>query len=181
MYGWLSPKFSLDIFIGLAVGLILSGIIILISRLIKKPEKFDERQMIARGKAYKISLVTLVVYLMVCLLCRNLNFYWAHFDIQIYFGLLIAFAVFEFIAIVSGANMGFNRSIKWNKISIIGLYLGSCFLFLESLFLYFVTGVPFVYRELLTFLALLVAVAIVFAVLATAITVRLSKDKKETL
>ncbi len=62
MYGWLSPKFSLDIFIGLAVGLILSVIIILISRLIKKLEKFDERQMIKRGKAYKISLVTLVGY-----------------------------------------------------------------------------------------------------------------------
>ena len=77
--------------------------------------------------------------------------------------------------------MGFNRSVKWNKISIIELYLGSCFLFLESLFLHFVTGVPFVYRELLTFLALLVAAAIVFAVLATAITVRLSMDKKETL
>ena len=178
-YNWLSTGYSLSIFIGVVVGLLSGGLVVLISRLIKKPEKFDERQIAARGRAYKISLVTLVGYLMVCLLCYVLNIYWARFDIQIYFGLLLVFAVFQFIVISSGANMGFNRSTKWNKISIILFYFGSCLSLVESLILHFVRGVPFVSRDLLTVLSLFIAVSPVFATLATAMVIRLIKDKKE--
>ena len=178
-YNWLSTGYSLSVFIGVVVGLISSGLIVLISRLIKKTEKFDERQIAARGKAYKISLVTLVGYLMVCLLCYVLNIYWARFDIQIYFGLLLAFAVFQFIAISSGASVGFNRSIKWNRFNAILACFGAAILLFESLFLHFVRGVPFVYRGVLTVLTLLIVFALVFAVLATAMIIRLIKDKKE--
>lgn len=179
MHDWLGIEFSLDIFIGLVVGLAFGGLIILISRLIKKPEKFDERQIAARGRAYKISLVTLVGYLTACLLCWNLNLEWARFDIQIYLGLILAFAVFEFIVIYSGAYFGFNRSIKYKRFCVIIFYLGSAFVFIESLLLHFLHGFPFIYKGLLTVLTLLIAFGPVCAAIATAMVIKLAKDKKE--
>lgn len=119
-------------YIGVIVGfLLVVGFGLLVRFVFKtkrvKPE-YDERQMIARGKAYKVGFFTLLIYGAVCTVLQALEIYWCSGLLREVIGIVIGAGAFAVVAILNDAYLGFNENTGYTigVISLIGLLnLGS--------------------------------------------------------
>ena len=68
-----------------------------------KKSNFDERQLLARNIAFKISFFFLMVYCLICGLLHIFNVKWAGTDVQMFLGIIISFALFLAISILKDA------------------------------------------------------------------------------
>ena len=85
-----------------------------------KKSNFDERQLLARNIAFKISFFFLMVYCLICGLLHIFNVKWAGTDVQMFLGIIISFALFLAISILKDAF--FSNSQKRNMQSIISFF-----------------------------------------------------------
>lgn len=89
---------------------------IVLSRRIKKAD-YDERQLLARNTAYKVSFFFLLIYCFVCGLLHIFDFKWADTTIQMFLGIIISFSLFIALCIIKDAF--FSNSSKQNNYSVI--------------------------------------------------------------
>lgn len=101
--------------IALAVIVLIIIIVRLINR--KKEMNYDERQLLARNAAYKVSFIFLFIYCIVCGLLDNYDVKWADTAIQMFLGVIISFLLFIALCIMKDAY--FSNSTKRNVYSII--------------------------------------------------------------
>ena len=119
-------------YIGVVVGfLLVVGFGLLIRFIFKtkrvKPE-YDERQMIARGKAYKVGFFTLLIYGSICTVLQAMEIYWCDGLLREVIGIVIGVGAFAIVAILNDAYIGFNENNRYTigVMSLIGLLnLGS--------------------------------------------------------
>ena len=100
--------------IALAVIVLIIIIVRLINR--KKEMNYDERQLLARNAAYKVSFIFLFIYCIVCGLLDNYDVKWADTAIQMCLGVYISLTIFVALCIIKEAY--FTDSTKQNVYSI---------------------------------------------------------------
>ncbi len=102
--------------LGFCCGFIAVVIVTLIIANIKKKKntytEYDERQVLARGKAYKSAFLVLVGYIIVCALVNVLEINWAELSVQMFIGLFLSTAVFVGVSIFNDAYFTSNKSRK---------------------------------------------------------------------
>lgn len=75
--------------------------------------KYDERQLIARGHAYKIAFVTLCSYLVVTLLLDTIfNILFADYSLTVMIGIIISIVLFSITCIRNEAFCYLNQNYK---------------------------------------------------------------------
>lgn len=119
-------------YIGIVVGfLLVVGFGLLIRFVCKtkhvKPE-FDERQMLARGKAYKVGFFTLLIYGAICTVLQAVGLQWFDGLLREVIGIVIGVGSFAIVAILNDAYIGFNENTGYTigVMTLIGLLnLGS--------------------------------------------------------
>lgn len=99
--------------LGFCCGFIAVVIVTLIIANIKKKKntytEYDERQILARGKAYKSAFLVLVGYIIACALVNVLEINWAELSVQMFIGLFLSTAVFVGISILNDAYFTSNK------------------------------------------------------------------------
>ena len=123
---------DISYYIGVAVGfLIVVGFGLLVRFVFKtkhvKPE-FDERQIIARGKAYKAGFFTLLIYGAICTVLQALELNWMSGLLREVLGIVLGAGVFAVVAILNDAYLGFNENNRYSIIIllIVGLLNFAC-------------------------------------------------------
>lgn len=119
-------------YIGIVVGfLLVVGFGLLVRFVFKtkrvKPE-YDERQMIARGKAYKVGFFTLLIYGAVCTVLQAMELHWCDGLLREVVGIVIGVGAFAIVSILNDAYLGFNENTGYTigVMALIGfLNLGS--------------------------------------------------------
>ncbi len=113
----MSDTHSLDYTLGVIAGMLFAMIFaVIVTAVHKKRNKqkpyYDERQQIARGKAYEIGFFTLMFYFIVYGFVDTLGVVWCENFVGIFIGILIAIAVFVVTAIRKDAYIRINENIK---------------------------------------------------------------------
>lgn len=102
--------------LGFCCGFIVVVIVTLIIANIKKKKntytEYDERQVLARGKAYKSAFFVLIGYIIACALVNVLEINWAELSVQMFIGLFLSTAVFVGVSIFNDAYFTSNKSRK---------------------------------------------------------------------
>lgn len=102
--------------LGFCCGFIAIFIVMLIIANIKKKKntytEYDERQVLARGKAYKSAFFVLIGYIIACALINVLEINWAELSVQMFIGLFLSTAVFVGISIFNDAYFTSNKGRK---------------------------------------------------------------------
>ncbi|MCH5299351.1 MAG: hypothetical protein J1E96_06275 [Ruminococcus sp.] len=92
------------------LGAMLIGLIIVLTKIHKKKHtQFDERQVLARGTAYKVSFFVAIFYMLACFLVELFELRWAIFTVQMIIGVFITCAVFAIMCIFTNAYFGVNQ------------------------------------------------------------------------
>ena len=123
---------KISYYIGVVVGfLLVVGFGLLVRFVFKtkhvKPE-YDERQMMARGKAYKVGFFTLLIYGAICTVLQAIGLHWCEGLLRETIGIVIGVGAFAVVAILNDAYIGFNENNRYTigVMSLIGLLnLGS--------------------------------------------------------
>lgn len=89
----------------------------------KNGEQFDERQMIARGKAAQVAFFSMIAYYWCYLLTIWFEIEWCDYDFGIVLGIMIALAVFALCAIWNEAYLAINDSGKRSFVVLVILAL----------------------------------------------------------
>lgn len=119
-------------YIGVIVGFLLVVGFGLLVRFVFKTKrvkpKYDERQIIARGKAYKVGFFTLLIYGAVCTVLQAMEIYLCDGLVREVIGIVIGVGAFAIVAILNDAYIGYNENNRYSigVMSLIGLLnLGS--------------------------------------------------------
>ena len=100
------------ILIVIAVILVAIGVFILICRSRKDAGSFDERQVAARGTAYKFSFASMVVYFTCSeIVSIFLERDWATHEANLSLGICIPVFIFAILCIVKDAYVGFKQKV----------------------------------------------------------------------
>ena len=78
--------------------------------------EFDERQIIARGKAYKAGFFTLLIYGAICTVMQTLDLDWVSGFFMEVLGIVLGAGVFVVVAILNDAYLGFNENSRYSII-----------------------------------------------------------------
>ena len=102
--------------LGFCCGFIAVVIVMLIIANIKKKKntytEYNERQVLARGEAYKSAFFVLIGYIIACALINVLEINWAELSVQMFIGLFLSTAVFVGISIFNDAYFTSNKGRK---------------------------------------------------------------------
>jgi len=117
--------------LGFCCGFIAIVIVTLIIANIKKKKntytEYDERQILARGKAYKSAFLVLVGYIIACALVNILEINWAELSVQMFIGLFLSTAVFVGVSIFNDAYFTSNKGRKSLLASLAFIAGAECF------------------------------------------------------
>lgn len=94
---------------GLLGAMFIGLIIVLVKIQKKKHTQFDERQVLARGAAYKVSFFVAIFYMLACFLAELFELKWAIFTVQMIIGVFITCVVFAIMCIFTNAYFGVNQ------------------------------------------------------------------------
>lgn len=125
-----SMEYVIGLIVGVLVGLAVVALVVMICR--KKGSmrfgkcEYDERQMLARGKAFRAGFFTILIYEAVYAMVDVAGIKWCANVTGIMLGLMLGITVFAIVAISKDAYMSMNeRSTGWMIIwcVVIGLNL----------------------------------------------------------
>jgi len=109
-----SPHFVLGFFTGLIIVLIVALVIALIVKKKNGPAKYDERQELLRGRAFKYAFLVLIAYLCLNgLLQVGTGLEWADLMTSSFIGICLSVTVFVVICIMNDAYFAFNQKPKF--------------------------------------------------------------------
>jgi len=112
-----SPNFVLGFFTGLIIVFIVALVIGLIIKKKNGPAKYDERQELIRGRAFKAAFWVLIAYLCLNgLLQVGTGLEWADLMTSSFIGICLSLTVFVVICIMNDAYFAFNQKPKFYMI-----------------------------------------------------------------
>lgn len=106
---------SMEYIAGLILGVLVSGLVIwLIARKAKSkgPAQFDERQQIARGKAYSVGFFTILIYCLLYAVVSAFGVKWCQDAVGMFIGCFVGITAFVISAIRHDAYFGINEDVK---------------------------------------------------------------------
>lgn len=106
---------SIEYVSGLVLGILVSGLVLwLIGRKAKKktPAQFDERQQLARGKAYRVGFFTILVYCLLYAAVTGFGVKWCQDAVGMVIGCFVGITAFVISAIRHDAYFGINEDVK---------------------------------------------------------------------
>ncbi len=166
--------------IGFAVGIMMVAVIsTIVAKIAKKngagKGKYDERQQIARGKAYTMAYATLLIYLTAWMILHALEIPFFATSLSVFAGALLSIAVFVGYSIFSDAYFKASESPKvWIGIicavGVINLGIGVLRLIREA------TLQGKLYENYNLFVGLLLVVTLIFIVVKRAMDRRAGED-----
>lgn len=168
-------EYSFDAMIKFVAG-ILAGLatVFLIRFLTKKrgPCKYDERQMLARGEAYRAAFWTLVAYMGINgILFMGTGFVWADMLTGSFLGIFLALTVYAVVCIAKDAYLPLKEKPK-TYFAILGAVV------FVSLFMILVDEAPIVTDGMLNIRSMYAAVAISNGTLIISLAAKQIADKK---
>lgn len=105
-----SPHFVLGFFTGLMIVFIIALVVSLIVKKKNGPAKYDERQELLRGRAFKYAFWVLIAYLCLNgLLQVGTGLEWADLMTSSFIGICLSLTVFVVICIMNDAYFAFNQ------------------------------------------------------------------------
>lgn len=113
--------------LGFGVGLVFAIVIFAVLRIVQKrkdgrdsEQHYDERQIAARGVAWRNGMFTLMAYNGLYALVDLSGIVWCETYVGLFLGILIAAAVFVFTAIHKDAYLAINNNMKsWTAMSVL--------------------------------------------------------------
>ena len=106
---------SIEYMVGLAVGILVSVLVlwlILRKSRIKNPPQFDERQMIARARAYSVGFFTILFYCVLYAAVSAFGITWCKDAVGMFIGCFVGITAFVLSAIRHDAYFGINEDVK---------------------------------------------------------------------
>lgn len=75
----------------------------------REKTQFDERQVLIRGTAYRVSFIVSIFYMILCSLTDMFEIKWAIFTVQMIIGVLLVCSVFAIVCIFTNAYFGVTQ------------------------------------------------------------------------
>ena len=170
---------STDYFIGLVIGILVGlAAVFVIGKIFKKkrgPCKYDERQTLARGKAYKTGFWTFVGYLLLNGLLNAADIIWADTSTAAFLGLFLGIAVYAIVCILNDAYLPLKEKPGF-YFAIFGLVI---VVNLAVTILNFSDGTEFITDKMLNYHSLNAGIVIMFIAVIITLAVRQIIAKKD--
>lgn len=116
---------SIVLYSGFIALLLFSFFIFIAPDRFKKGKKYDERQILARNKAYKFSFVFMVLYFTACTFLEIIDIKWAMVPIMLFIGIIGSITLFIIICIIKEAyNDWFTRKNRPYDFLFFSLFYG---------------------------------------------------------
>jgi len=170
---------SVSYVLGFVVGLLITMGFFIISSLVRKnkgkPCEYDERQLLARGKAYKAAFFVLIVYLLVegsFKLVTGIE--WADSMTRSFIGICLSVTVFAIICILNDAYL----SLKEKPAHCIAVFSLIAFVNLAVVLANYFLKVSFLSEGMLNYHIINFIILIMFAVIMVVFIGKLLHDKK---
>lgn len=106
---------SIEYIAGVIVGILVAALVLwLIGRKVKSkcPAQYDERQQIARGKAYCVGFFTILIYCLLYAIVSAVGVKWCQDGVAMFIGCFVGITAFVISAIRHDAYFGINEDVK---------------------------------------------------------------------
>lgn len=164
--------------VGLAAGLLTGVVAMVIVKLIRKnkgSKKYDERQMLARWKAYRAAFWTLVAYLCVNgIFSGTMGVVWADAMTGSFLGMFLAIMVYAVICIANDAYLPLKEKPGF-YFWLFGIVMVAN---LAVVVVNYFDGITFITDGMLNYHSMNIAVTLVFGVLIIALAAKQIVEKK---
>lgn len=140
-----------------------------------KKAGYDERQLLARNTAYKVSFFFLLIYCFTCGLLHILNVNWAGIAVQMFLGIILSFTLFIALCIIRAAY--FSSSPKKNLYAVLSFFV-YCIMSVYFLFSHLGDGKTFWENGQLSHLFLELVASVCFFALGILSVIKLILDKR---
>ena len=104
--------------IGLSVGVVFAVLLYLVLRLVQKRKddgekgKYDERQIVAQGVAYRNGMFAMFIYNAIYAVLDLSEIVWCETFVGLFLGVMVGAAVYAITAIRRDAYLAFNKNMK---------------------------------------------------------------------
>ena len=140
-----------------------------------KKNQYDERQLLARNAAYKVSFFFLLIYCSVCGLMQILDVKWADAAVQMFLGVILSSVLFCALCVIKDAY--FSNSPKRNTYSVLSFFWFGI-LYLIHLMLRLSRGEVLWQNGELTTLVLYLVLSVCFIALCVISAIKLIMEKR---
>jgi hypothetical protein len=140
-----------------------------------KKNQYDERQLLARNAAYKVSFFFLLIYCSVCGLMQILDVKWADAAVQMFLGIILSFVLFIAVCMIKDAY--FSDSPKRNTYSVL-FFFGFGILYLIHLMMRLSKGEVLFDNGELTVLVLYLVSSVCFIALGILAVIKIIFEKR---
>lgn len=137
--------------------------------------QYDERQVLARGFAYRSSFATAIIYMLFCAMVDMLEFRWAEVHIQMLLGMILSMTVFIVVCIFKDAyfNLSNRRPASF---LILCLFMAAvqAFVFVEAI----LSGNSIIKDGVLGNIVINVGLVLFFVAAAAALVIKIIIEKR---
>lgn len=170
--------------LGFIVGLCLTAAVVLIITIVsivkngKAAKQYDERQIIARGKAYQVMATTGAIYMVAAALIDLLGIKWAVTALQMLIGLVICVGAFITVCIIKDAYFALSEMSRRKKLSELALVflIGGCNL--ASFIINVLDGETMIDENGLQMDSIHLIIAVLFLYFSAVLIVKMIADKR---
>lgn len=158
-----------------AIALFTLALILLLTSVLRgsrSKTNYDERQVLARNKAYKYSFMVLLLYCCVCAILGIIDIKWATLPTMLFMGVMISVLVFAEICIVRDAYVGIDNRKTKSAFIFISLYNLASFIMMLS------KGLPLIEDGMLTERVLPLFLSVLFGSVVITQLIKNEIDKK---
>ena len=142
-----------------------------------KKNQYDERQLLARNAAYKVSFFFLLIYCSVCGLMQILDVKWADAAVQMFLGVILSSVLFCALCVIKDAY--FSNSPKRNTYSVL-FFFGFGLLYFIYLMMRLSKGEVLFDNGELTVLVLYLVSSVCFIALGILAVIKIILEKRGT-
>lgn len=143
----------------------------------KAPAKYDERQVLARGKAFSRAFFTSLIYMAACAIADVMEIKWAELNVQMFLGIFVAIMVFALTCIFNDAYFTADNQKNYS-IVLFGVVIAcNLFVVIDNL----INGESVLSNGILNRSSINVIVVVVFTVILISLIIKKIMDKKASV
>lgn len=107
----MSKEYYLGVVVGIICAILLIWLLCRAFKIRRVNPQYDERQLAARGKSYRLGFFTLLIWCAFCGMLDSFGVRWCeNIGIALYLGIIVSAGVFAVSAVCSDAYFGYNES-----------------------------------------------------------------------
>lgn len=138
--------------------------------------EYDERQELARGKAFRAAYFTLIIYFTISeLITDSLNKEWCNDLSNLGYGVCLSAAVFAMVCIMKDAYVGFNQNAIRNVVILVSIGIFNVLLGISS----FIHKHDYVTDDVLVSIPINLPIGVLLIAVALTLFIKSQHDKNE--